>query len=421
MPTAITNCTETSIDELPCKHHKYAVAHREHGLVVHMKFVLKDVGPFPDAEIKIDGLTVISGLNGTGKSTLLKMVYSILEGSQNLDGKLMSDVLESVLELMRRYVPEDKRRAWSKSELPQYMSVLRDRTGSMNEYDRNIFEKAERIVAGESDTTFHDRALYDAIRGEFVSTDQVIRRSKGVIKADVEMDHNSRPRTLAIEDKNLEWVGDYADLPRAIYYDSPFVMDGEGLESRVGHRQDLFGLLYLRHDDNIIHGVVNDEVAKRFDELVSKIVPGSFSRQSLWYQYTDEKGNVFELQNIAAGMKVFSLLKILMEKGFLNGNTVLLLDEPEVHLHPKWINILAEIICVLVKDVGVKVVMTTHLPQLLMSVEGVSRERGIDVDFYHLRSEGDVVRIDDISSDPAPAYDEMAEGIGESNRVYWGD
>lgn len=386
-----------------------------------MKFVLKDVGPFPDAEIKIDGLTVISGLNGTGKSTLLKMVYSILEGSQNLDDKLMDDVFNSVIELMRRYVPEDKRFAWGRSELLQYMSVLRDRKDSMNDYDRNVFEKAERIIAGEGDSTFHDKAIYNAVIGEFFNTGQAIRRSEGVLEARVEIEHNSRTRTLSVRDKDIGWVGDYADLPRAIYYDTPFVMDGEGGGSRIGHRHNLFSLLYFNRDDNIIHSVVNDEVAKRFDELVSKIVPGSFSRPRSWYQYTDEKGNVFELQNIAAGMKVFSLLKILMEKGFLNGNTVLLLDEPEVHLHPKWINILAEIICVLVKDVGVKVVMTTHLPQLLMSVEGVSRERGIDVDFYHLRSEGDVVRIVDISSDPAPAYDEMAEGIGESNRVYWGD
>ena len=386
-----------------------------------MKFVLKDVGPFPDAEIKIDGLTVISGLNGTGKSTLLKMVYSILEGSQNLDGKLIEDVFQNVIELMRRYVPEDKRFAWGKTELLQYMSILRDRTNSMSEYDRNLFEKAERIISGKGDDTFHDKALYNALIGEFYITDQAIRRSEGVTEAGIEMEHNSRKRTLSIGNNGIKWTGDYADLPLAIYYDTPFVMDGDGVGSRVGHRHNLFSLLYLKRDVNIIRGVVNDEVAKRFDELVSTIVPGSFSRPRSWYQYTDEKGNVFELQNIAAGMKVFSLLKILMENGFLNGNTVLLLDEPEVHLHPKWINILAEIICVLVKDVGVKVVMTTHLPQLLMSVEGVSRERGIDVDFYHLRSEGDVVRIDDISSDPAPAYDEMAEGIGESNRVYWGD
>lgn len=82
-----------------------------------MRFVLKDVGPFPEAEIKIDGLTVISGLNGTGKSTLLKMIYSILEGSRNLEDKLRDDVFDCIVELMRRYVPEDRRFSWDRPEL----------------------------------------------------------------------------------------------------------------------------------------------------------------------------------------------------------------------------------------------------------------------------------------------------------------
>lgn len=266
------------------------------------------------------------------------------------------------------------------------VSVLRDRVESMNDYDRALFGRIELAIAGESDSTFHDRALYEAILDEFVSTDQVIRRSKCVKEARVEMDHNSRSRSLVIGDRGVVWTGDYADLPGAIYYDCPSVMDGEGGASRVGHRRNLHESLCRDHDDNIIRGVVNDEVAQRFDELVSTIVPGSFSRQGLWYQYTDEKGNMFELQNISAGMKVFSLLKILMEKGFLNGGTVLLLDEPETNLHPKWIDVLGDVITILSRDLCIRVVLTTNSPQLLMAVDssvGGFREK---VGYYNIRT-----------------------------------
>lgn len=333
-----------------------------------MRFVLKDVGPFPEAEIKIDGLTVISGLNGTGKSTLLKTIYSILEGSWNLEDKLRDDVFDCIVELMRRYVPEDRRFSWDRSELIECVSVLRDRVESMNDYDKALFGRIELAIAGEIDSTFHERALYEAILDEFVSTEQVIRHSKRVTEARVEMEHNSRSRSLVIRDRGIVWTGDYADLPGVTYYDCPSVMDGEGGASRVGHRRNLHESLCRDHDDNIIRGVVNDEVSKRFDELVSTIVPGSFSRQGLWYQYTDENGNVFELQNIAAGMKVFSMLKILMEKGFLNGGTVLLLDEPESNLHPKWIDVLGDVIAILSRDLCTRVILTTNSPQLLMAV-----------------------------------------------------
>ena len=72
----------------------------------------------------------------------------------------------------------------------------------------------------------------------------------------------------------------------------------------------------------------------------------------------------------ADNAKVDAALKALSDKGHLETGTVLLLDEPESHMHPEHINILAEVITVMVTDLRVRVVMTTCSPQLLMAIEG---------------------------------------------------
>ncbi|HIC78966.1 MAG TPA: ABC transporter ATP-binding protein, partial [Sulfurovum sp.] len=44
-----------------------------------MELQLKNIGMIKEANVKLDGLTVIAGENDTGKSTVGKALYSILK------------------------------------------------------------------------------------------------------------------------------------------------------------------------------------------------------------------------------------------------------------------------------------------------------------------------------------------------------
>ena len=52
-----------------------------------MELTLKNVGIIKDSTIKLDGLTVITGPNNSGKSTAGKALYSIIEGASNVAEK----------------------------------------------------------------------------------------------------------------------------------------------------------------------------------------------------------------------------------------------------------------------------------------------------------------------------------------------
>ena len=78
------------------------------------------------------------------------------------------------------------------------------------------------------------------------------------------------------------------------------------------------------------------------------------------------------IKNTASGIKVFGLLQILVTNEFVAKNTVLIFDEPENHLHPKWQLKLAQLLLKLVEN-GVYVLVSSHSPYLIEALK-----RGVD-------------------------------------------
>ena len=78
----------------------------------------------------------------------------------------------------------------------------------------------------------------------------------------------------------------------------------------------------------------------------------------------EEDEKKLNIVNYSSGMKTFYLIKSLLEKGVIRENGTLILDEPEVHLHPEWQLKFAEIIVLLQKEFGLHILINTHSPYL---------------------------------------------------------
>ena len=61
-------------------------------------------------------------------------------------------------------------------------------------------------------------------------------------------------------------------------------------------------------------------------------------------------------------MKSFAYLFQLIKNGHLDDKTVLMIDEPEVHLHPQWVVVFARLLILIRKSLGVKIVLASHNP-----------------------------------------------------------
>ena len=61
-----------------------------------MEIVVKNIGKVKEANIKIDGITVIAGENDTGKSTISKSLFTIFNSFYNIDKKIIEQYNSSI-------------------------------------------------------------------------------------------------------------------------------------------------------------------------------------------------------------------------------------------------------------------------------------------------------------------------------------
>lgn len=61
-----------------------------------MKLRIKNFAKIKDADINIDGITVIAGENNTGKSTVGKIFFSLFNSLSNVDEKILEERLKEI-------------------------------------------------------------------------------------------------------------------------------------------------------------------------------------------------------------------------------------------------------------------------------------------------------------------------------------
>ncbi len=174
-------------------------------------------------------------------------------------------------------------------------------------------------------------------------------------------------------------------LNNAIYVEDPYALDKISDENlsviyRLGNRLDyshsakLNRLLSKRGTNSLIEQSINQERYKDIIHKINDIIPGTLTMRDsgMYYEETDKEP--LRVQNLATGSKMFSIIKSLLEKGEINFDTMLILDEPEAHLHPAWQNIFAEVMVLLAKELDTHILLTTHSPNFLMAIEAYSKK-----------------------------------------------
>lgn len=267
-----------------------------------MIFSIKNIGIIKSADVKMDGLTVISGANNSGKTTVGKALYSIVSATEDLKEKQDIDQAEAIYNRIRK--------------IADVFSHL------MRAYDR---------------------------RSLFFSFD--METAKDIVE-----------EIWYIKNEDYRGQNNFA------YY-------------KV--------LLY---------------------EFYEKIVTDEFLDLAL-KDIKDKKGLSLELQR-----------KIKIEwKGNIDEESLLVLDEPESHLHPRWINALAEVLVLLVKECNITVLLTTHSPNFLLAIDALMRKYDIrkNCHFYQTEKLEDDFRVQYVekTDDLDEVYAEYARAFSQMNAM----
>lgn len=389
-----------------------------------MKVEMEGVGPLPKLSMECKGLTMITGINNVGKSIILKAVYSVLGHASEYDEYKEMQITQTLSDLCRQYCSEKgDYNAWSMSRgVDEYLDLL-TKAEIKGEGDLKKLDYVKGLIDGTNDDDFFLKMTMSSIRQEFGSISQFINMvGEGPANIKVDLD---RPLAFTIDDVGgSSFDGDYRDVPGMFYYDSPFHIDGVVPSKRLGfgildHRDTLSFSLAERRVNDPYEEDVSESRTRKFDELIGKAVFGKFVNTANGLEYRTSEGLTLYTGNIAAGIKIFATVRMLVDKGLLKEGSILLLDEPETHLHPQWINVLSEVIISLVKDLDVRIIMTTHNPQLIMGIEGRSGEISDKVSYYHLSSDEGRISFNDVTDNIEVVYDEMAGPIREAASPFW--
>ena len=473
-----------------------------------MQIKLNHVGLIKDSTIALDGLTVITGKNNSGKTTVGKTLYALLDAVSNLKRKARLDrdiYIEKQINTVRNIlntdiycddVFEDEEIASYLSDYPILYAMLLDnfeledrqhpediahqldlelkridgvrliplqRARVIRRYDEEKqayypvkvpprpFNELQQEALAVLAQLFEDlgkdpeliqyarESVNQTLREEFSGQIQPVKMPDAMSTIELSEWGENAPVYFHFSIVNNGIVDDggpiFFGVPfkRVYMIDDPFILDAPLAKTRLqGHMKKEFETFFnpvriQSHNRKLRQAVINAKPVNIFEQMllndslksikeqIDNILPGTFEF-STEGEYYIENGAKIKISNLATGSKMFSIIKRLLEGGRLDAGTMLILDEPEAHLHPKWQNVFAEIIVLLVKELKVNVLLTTHSPNFMLALDANMRKHSLNkqTNFYQTDTfEDGFVQYHCTNDDLGQIYDDFLQYLSE--------
>lgn len=410
-----------------------------------MKLILKNIGKIKDAKIDINGITVIAGENNTGKSTISRALFSMFNGFHDVKKEIEHNRRENIVRLTwffednmdsgeeSRYIfsewvhrlLENKEVYSADSEKLKHDIIMHFNHSAKVEKDPNpeLNEYIERIQAAlrVSDDEMIRSLVERKLKAEFFGQINNIFTSD-----DSEIQLQVRNEILKAVIKNngvtaLENLHETSFRTEAIYIDDPFVLDASfsfSLRRRGrytgGHQEQLIKKLWLStaHERDIVSEILVDNKLKQIYSKINAICSGNIDcENSRIYGYKKRNTDkILAVQNLSTGLKTFVILKSLLTSGMIEENGTVILDEPEIHLHPEWQVLFAELIVLLQKNFQLHILLNTHSPYFLNAIEVYSEKYDVadKCKYYLATRDGDNGVITDVTENTEEIYRKLA-------------
>ena len=198
---------------------------------------------------------------------------------------------------------------------------------------------------------------------------------------------------------------------QVLYIDNPFVLDNLKNQNKGSqHRSSLIKAIKKERNKNLADEFFINRKFNKIIERITSVCDGDIAQekdQSYLFHLNGTDKNL-SLQNLSTGMKTFAIIKTLLLNGSLEQNGTIILDEPEIHLHPEWQKILAEIIVLIQIEFEMHILINSHSPYFIESIDFYEQKYGLRSDCrFYLSSEEDEnhsVTFLDVSDDLQPIY-----------------
>lgn len=441
-----------------------------------MKLVLKNIGKIESAAVDINGITVIAGENDTGKSTVGRTLFAMFRAFYNIQEEIQRERQGSV----RRLISSWSHGLISPAGLYELMKYIQgENTLSVEEIQKAILKSireqdidesvVHEIVDVETEGTVKffpgefknvsvlpeddvsklaerikealdipQDAILDSVvkRALFAEFNNQICNIYSNDLSEIRLQIQEKTITVIASPENVISVQNPQELyTSAVYLDDPFILDEVYGDFRYvsrsrssfiyTHRGHLIDLLRNEDEEDLLHTILTEKRFKTIYDKVNSVCGGEVAHVgaagfSYKTAYSDQEINA---KNLSTGLKTFYILKRLLMNGSIQENGTIILDEPEIHLHPEWQILFAELIVLLHKEFHMHILLNTHSPYFLRAIETFAAKHKVDDQCkYYLSERADMgACISDVTGCVDKIYAKLAQPLQEIENLGWSE
>ena len=376
---------------------------------------IKDFRAVKRADIIINGITVVAGVNGSGKSTISKLLYYAFKHANSFDELVVQylnfqlrpyiNVLEQASSIYFLYKSRELnkkgqtynirnfRRSYVLSnfnETSSYIEEIRELCSRYLELESingnfSISSRLSMILKStlkitESKLTIRQllEELINRIEEHLQKAEVMLaERPYKIFKRSLDTSFGSNvPKNTILQEYGDCLLGDKVSnvplphIKKVAYIDTPMVIGMETYAGQPSYWEELNNLIKLppkRGYKLSINKYLKEKILKGDASFSSDIFTGGFKYKRL-------DGEEFDLLECATGIKSFSLIQMPLKNLYLDEDTLLIIDEPEAHLHPQWIVEYARLIVLLHKKLGVKFFIASHSTDMVSAIKYISEK-----------------------------------------------
>ena len=410
-----------------------------------MRLSLQNIGIIETADVEINGLTLIAGNNDSGKSTIGKIAYALTKAFEDFEKNYEKEKVMKMNMYSRNFYIF-LRKNIELRKYPKLFQLMDDFRHYSRIDDKKLFETVENSIKLLDEIDINDEAKKDILKSfnrinsivqekdsrkskiiksirkifksEFSSQITNVFENEGIIEV---YEGENKIINIIINDdeitmKKTNLIDEIFPFDSSVFIETPFALT---------YKEEL-ELSNIYHVDDLLYKLMKPDLQKDKTKLnISEIVGGEIcfdeeNDQFLFKKNVGDKKVQFQISNSASGIKSLGILQILEKAGEFNKNLLLVIDEPEVHLHPDWQVEYAKILVKLVEN-GVKVLVTSHSPYFIEAINKYSKNSKIekDIKFYlsELKNTGKALIVDK-TNDKDEIFDKLSKPF---ERLIFGD
>lgn len=379
-----------------------------------MKLTIDNIGKIKHADIELNGITVIAGNNNTGKSTIGKILYCIFNSCYKIEKYIESQkynrIRNEIERIIRSHVSVDINNEDDFSidfllsnlyihpnKIKKMMNVLSDQDSKIEIIKQFLAENIEYEIINMLDSIENVceelNAKIDSLLNLPTKSYRISRVNNffnAIFDEQIVNIFSERGEIVAKIKENIfiakfekekctDLDLDFIFNNSALLIDTPDVFKNLPADKRIKFNTinpigNLLSKIYQENESDSIdidHTLAADKLSK-VTSILNQAVCGKFQRTG----YRESESYLFDgmdkpikTNNLSTGVKSFLILKKLCENSVLIEKDVLILDEPEIHLHPEWQLLYAEAIVLLQEAFDLTVLITSHSPTFVRAIE----------------------------------------------------